>query len=190
MGAATLFLAAGHGGADRGNTAAGVVERDELVRIVAGMRLWYRLTGVPQGLGGVVFLDDELDLLGEIKALERWHISTADGDLAVDVHLDYRPGSSGALVIYDEAPQSKRFAERFLSRWCNATGIRNNGIHRSNVVAPAWRGWDDFGFCRPRQWAGVIIELGCLNSATDLAIVRNPVYQALAAQLAWEAWRS
>lgn len=191
MGQQTLFIAAGHGGADRGNTAAGVIERDELLQVAGGMRRWAGLLGERlNALGGVVFLPDQLDLIGEITAIgQQWKASSADGDLAIDVHLDFRPGSSGALILYDEAPQSKQFAERFLPRWCQATGIRNNGVFRSNAVAQAWRGWDDFGFCRPTGWAGVIIELGCLNAALDLEVVRDPYYQAVAMQLIRECWR-
>lgn len=189
MGKATLFLAAGHGGTDRGNTSAGIVERDELVAFTGTIRRWYSLIGIPQQLGGAIFLDDELDLLGELKVLETWKLSERDGDLAVDLHLDFRQNSSGALVLYDESAIGRRVGETFLQRWCAATGIRNNGAYRSADVARPWRGWDDFGFCRPR-WPGIIVELGCLNSPNDMAIVRNPLFQALAGQFLWEAWRA
>ncbi len=190
MGKQTLFIAAGHGGADVGNTAAGVVERDELIQIVRGMRRWCHLNAVATGLGGVVFLDDVLDLQGEINALEAWKLTAADGDMAIDFHLDYRAGRSdgGALILYDETPYALPFAKLFLQRWCAATGIKNNGGFRSNEVAKAWRGWPDFGFCRPK-WPGVIVELGCLNCASDLAAVRNPYYQAVAVQIALNVWR-
>lgn len=191
MGQPTLFIAAGHGGQDSGNISAGIVERDELIGIVRGMRAWVRDTGVPQGLGGLVFLNDDLDLIGEIRTLTAWQPSAADGDMAVDFHLDYKPNkpTGGALILYDETPYAKEFSEYFMTRWCAATGILNNGIFRSTEVAKAWRGWDDYGFCRPR-WPGVIVELGCLNSPSDMAKVRTPYYQHLACQLAINAWRA
>src|SRR3712207_8481242 len=54
----TLFRS----GSDPGNQATNYTERDELIAIVGTMREWFRLTRVKDGLGGVVFLDDELDL--------------------------------------------------------------------------------------------------------------------------------
>ncbi len=190
MGKQTLFIAAGHGGTDKGNTTAGIVERDELIAIVGGMRHWLQQAGYLHGLGGVIFLEDRLDLAGEIAALDAWKLTAADGDMAVDFHLDYRAGRAdgGALVLYDETPYALAFGQQFLTHWCAATGIKNNGNYRSNVVAKPWRGWDDFGFCRPR-WPGVIVELGCLNCAHDMRVVRSPYFQALAAQIALNVWQ-
>ena len=190
MGKKTLFMAAGHGGNDRGNVTTGIVERDELIRIAGGMQMWYSMMGIRPQLGGCVFLNDDLDLTGELAALKAWKLREADGDLAVNLHLDYnaaRP-QGGALMIYDESPTAQRAAEVVLARWCAATGIVNNGVHRSIEVARRWRNFDDFGFCRPSEYGGLIFELGSLNSKHDMQIVRNPVYQALAAQLLWEAW--
>ncbi len=190
MGAKTLFLSAGHGGADAGNTAAGPVERDELIGIAGGMRRMAALLGYRAGLGGVVFLDDGLDLQGQLAALRGWKPSAADGDLGVDLHLDYhrnRP-SGGALVIYDEQERSKRIADVLLQRWCKATGIQSNGIHRSTEFAQRNRGFPDFGFCAP-AWPGIIFELGSLNNARDMSVVRDPFCQALALHLIVEAWR-
>lgn len=189
MGKRTLFLAAGHGGPDRGNvTRSGVVERDELLAIVGVMRARFAVRGIPTGVGGAVFLDDILDLGGQMEAMKAWKANSADGDLGLDIHLDNKPGDSGALILYDEAPQSKRFAEMFLPRWCAATGIKSNGIHRSAEVAQRWRGWDDYGWCRPRDWSGAVVELGCANNQRDLGAVRNHENRLLAANLIWEVW--
>lgn len=190
MGAATLFLSAGHGGADRGNTAAGVVEADELISIVGGMRDWFRGYGIPHQAGGAVFLPDRLDLGGQLRYLGLWRPSEADGDLALDLHLDYaasRP-SGGAMIIVSRHPRAERFAERLLARWCAVTGIQNNGIHHGDVVAPKWRGWPNYAWTA-RRWPAAIVELGSLNNAADMATVRSPVRQALAAQMIWEAYR-
>jgi N-acetylmuramoyl-L-alanine amidase len=191
MGAQTLFIAAGHGGQDKGNTSAGIIERDELIQIVGGMRKWFADLSVPNGLGGVVFLDDALDLAGEISTLQRWRPTAADSDMAVNVHLDFKPtkADGGALVLYDETPYARAFSEYFLIRWCKATGIANNGVFRSSDVARSWRGWDDFGFCRP-GWPGVIVELGCLSHVRDMQIVRNQYYRLLAGQLIYNAWQA
>lgn len=196
MGKSTLFFAAGHQGGnapdrDRGNVSvAGVIEADELVAIVGTMRRWVSGLGIAQGLGGVVFLDDALALQGQIEVLNEWKPTAADHDMCIDWHLDYKPNTpaGGALVIYDDAPLSQRFAEVWLQRWCKATGIVSNGCHLSTVAAPAWRNWPDFGFCRP-AWPGIIVEMGCLSTPRDLAIVRDPFYRALAAQLAIDVWR-
>lgn len=189
MGKPTLFLAAGHGGADPGNTASGLCERDELIAFTATLRDWYRAMSVPVELGGAIFLDDALALEGELAVLNKWNLKAVDNDLAVDLHLDYKPGASGALILFDESEIGKQVGGHFLLRWCQATGIHNNGIFRSSEVAGPWRGWDDFGFCRPR-WPGIIIELGCINSASDMQVIRHPMYRALAGQFLWEAWRA
>lgn len=189
MGKATLFLTAGHGGADRGNTAAGICERDELIGIVGGMRTWFERYGIAHQVGGGIFLSDALDLAGQLQHLKMWRLKEADGDLALDMHLDYasaRP-SGGAMVIISRHPLAKRFADRFLPRWCQATGIQNNGIHYGDVVAPKWRGWPNFGHTS-QDWPAAIVELGSLNNARDMAMVRSPVMQALAAQFSWEAY--
>lgn len=190
MGKQTLVLCAGHGGKDAGNTAAGPIERDEVIAVVDDMQRWLRLRGVPQGLGGAVVLDHRLDLAGELTALQAWKLNAADSDLAVDVHLDHKPGASGALVLYNEAPLAKRVAEQFLQRWCQATGIRNNGAFYGKAVARQWRGpqWTNFGFLAV-PYPAIIIELGCLNSAHDMQVVRSPLHRALAAQVLYEAWR-
>lgn len=191
VGIQTLFVAAGHGGQDLGNIATGAVERDELVAIIGQMRTWFRRLGVAEGLGGVMFVADELDLVGEVQAISKWGPVAADGDLGVDVHLDYKPNkrNGGALVLYDETPYALEFAQRFLARWCAATGIANNGAYDHLRAAKEWRGWPDgFGFCRPR-WPGVIIELGCLSCPDDMHIVRNPYFRILAGQLMYNVWR-
>lgn len=190
MGRKTLFLAAGHGGTDPGNTAAGIVERDELLGIAAGMRRWSRLRQQPQGLGGLIFLDDGLDLVGQLRALRGWRPSVADGDLAIDLHLDYnahRP-SGGALVIHNGVGQAATLGALVLRRWCAATGIVSNGIHLGRQVAPLWRSWDDYGWTRPRAWPALILELGSLNCASDMVIARDPLAQALLHTLVIEAW--
>lgn len=190
MGHKTLFLAAGHGGTDPGNTAAGIAERDELIGIVSGMRRWSRLRLLPQGLGGLVFLDDGLDLRGQLRALYGWRPSVADGDLAIDLHLDYdaRRPRGGALAIHNGVGQAAALGALVLRRWCAATGIVSNGIHLGRQVAPAWRGWDDFGWTRPRAWPAIILELGSLSCASDMAIARDPLAQALVLTLLIEAW--
>lgn len=190
MGHKSLFLAAGHGAADPGNTAAGIVERDELIGIAAGMRRWSRLRGQRLGLGGLIFLDDNLDLLGQLRALHRWRPSTDDGDLAIDLHLDYnnkRP-RGGALVIHNGVGQAAALGALILRTWCSATGIVSNGLHLGRQVAPPWRGWDDYGWTRPRDWPALILEIGSLNCASDMATVRDPMAQALLLTLITEAW--
>ena len=189
-GRSTLFLAAGHGGADRGNIATAHVEADELLRFVGGMRRWYAANQQPAGLGGVVVLDDALDLGGQVATLNRWKLQAADRDLALDLHLDYniqRP-DGGALVLYDEHTYCRRFAEWFLARWCAGTGIIPRGCHRSTEAARRWRGWRDFGFTG-MPWPGIIVELGTLNCARDFAIIQDGVYQAFAARLMVEGWQ-
>lgn len=185
MGIPTLFIAAGHGGTDRGNTASGNIEAHETIRFVDGMNAWFQRYGVPASLGGCITLLHNLDLQGQIKAITDWKLTPPD--LALDIHLDYRNGSSGALVIYDEHPHGRRFAEAWLRRWCEATGIRNNGAHYGPAVARDWRGWSNFGWCAPR-YPGLILELGCINSPSDLAKIRTPMNQALCAQIVWEEW--
>jgi N-acetylmuramoyl-L-alanine amidase len=187
MGKPTLFLAAGHGGTDKGNTTTAYVERDELIVIVDHMVKWLSGYGVPTGVGGYVKIDHSHALSGEIAAITGWKPDGAD--LALDVHLDYRTGSSGALVIVDQTPIARRFAERWLPRWCARTGIKNNGIHDSIDWATRQRGWSDMGFCAPR-WPGAILELGCLNAPHDMSIVRNDQMRYLCAQLVWETWES
>lgn len=189
MGAKTLFIAAGHGGKDKGNTAVPpYVEADETQKITDQMYVWSTLNGVKRGLGGIVFLDDVLDLLGQVQAMNAWKANSKDGDLGVDIHLDYRRGGRGALVLHDETAQSQQVGLAFLRRWCNQTGIPNNGMHPSKKFAQENRGFDDFGWCRPREWGGIIVELGCLNSPPDMAIVTNPTYQHLVMQFLWEAF--
>ncbi len=188
MGQKTLFVAAGHGGTDCGNTAAGIVERDELIAIVRDMRAWFKQRALPNALGGYIITPDELDLKGELAYLAPWKLSRADGDLAVDVHLDYRPNSSGALVLHNGG-SAKTFADRFLPAWCRAAGIRNNGVHYGPDVAMAWRGWPNFGFLAV-DYPAVIIELGCLNDPQDMEKVRRPIVRHLLAELIWEYHRS
>ena len=140
MGAKTLFLAAGHGGTDRGNTSTGLVEAEELRRIVGGMRRMAALLGLPAGLGGIVFLPDELDLAGELRALQGWRPAAADGDLAVDWHLDYRAGGEGALVLVDEQPRSARIAGTSFSRRrspvCSPTGTTTGSAMQRSPAEP------------------------------------------------------
>lgn len=186
MGKPTLFIAAGHGGTDKGNTTTRFCEADELIVIVDHMTKWLDNYGISSGVGGYVQIDHTHALQGEIGAINAW--KPDGGDLAIDVHLDYRNGSSGALVIVDESEIGMKWSKLFLDRWCNRSGIKNNGIHDSKVWATTQRGWTDMGFCRPR-WPGVILELGCLNSNHDMSIVKNDLMRYVAAQFMWEAWQ-
>lgn len=187
MGKSTVFIAAGHGGQDCGNTASGAVERDELLGITQGVRDWYGALNITPGLGGAVFLDDQLDLAGEVAALKPWKLD--QGDLAIDLHLDFKPAKErgGALVLHNGRPLAQRFARAFLPRWCELTGIISNGVFLGPEVAPLWRGWDNFGFLRP-PWPSVIIELGCLNAPHDMQQVRNPLFQHVLGQVVWETF--
>ena len=190
MGARTLFLASGHGGADRGNTASGFVEADECVAIIGDVRRWFTAIGVPPSLGGAIFLDDGLDLNGQLQRLKLLRPTEADNDLCLDWHLDFaatRP-AGGAMVITNDRPAAKQWAHDFLTQWCDATGIRSNGVHLGAVAAPKWRGWPDFGWTRP-AWPACIVELGSLNNARDMRIVRDPLSRALAAHLAWACYK-
>jgi hypothetical protein len=188
VGVPTLFLAAGHGGSDKGNTAAGFIEAEETIKIVESIRKWYAFRRVPTGLGGCVFLNDSLDLVGQLGALGPWKLDA--GDLAVDIHLDYKAGARGAMVIVDETTLAQRFGQVFLAEWCRATGIPTAGvgIFDSKLAAKQWRSWSDYGWCAPR-WPGVIVELGRMNAGDDMAIVRNPVYQVMAGEIIWHAWQ-
>jgi N-acetylmuramoyl-L-alanine amidase len=188
VGIPTLFLAAGHGDEDRGAKADGLREADLLIAFVGGMREARAACGAPARLGGVVFLDDALDLAGELQALKAWKPTAQDRDLCIDFHLDFKPGTSGALVLYDEQPVSKRFAKLWQQRWCALTGIKDNGIHPAKASARAWRGWDDYGWTRP-DWPGCIVELGCVNSAFDRMRIAQRVVRTSAMALAWQCYR-
>lgn len=186
MSSPTLFLAAGHGGADKGNTSTEFVERDELITIVNQMARWYDLClELPRAPGGVVIIDHALELAGTIKAIEAWRPDA--GDLAIDIHLDFKKGSSGALILVDEQPTAKAFAEAFLPDWSRATGIRNGGVWDSKRAAQQWRGWPDYGFCA-RKWPGIILEIGCLNSGSDMQCVKDQFNQTMLAHLVWKTW--
>jgi N-acetylmuramoyl-L-alanine amidase len=190
MGKSTIVYASGHGGHDKGNTTTGIIERDELISITAGMRRWFELNNHPiQQAGGVVFIDNGLELAGELTAIRDWKLNAADDDLAINGHLDYRRGGSGALVICNQLPLAQQVARQFLARWCEETGIRNNGVHDSKRWARTQRGWNNMGFCAV-NYPAIIVEFGCLNSEFDMQRVRDGVNQALAAQLFWETWRS
>lgn len=189
MGRRTLFLAAGHGGKDKGNTSAGIVEADELIRFTAGVRGWFSRNAIPDALGGAMFVPDSLDLVGQLQWVRFWKPNAADGDLAIDFHLDYnanRP-TGGALVIHNDHSVAQSFAERFLTGWCKRTSIKSNGVHLGRDVAMKWRGWDDFGWTA-RPWPAVIIELGSLNCHWDMVTIRDPLAQAVAARLVWETF--
>lgn len=187
MGTPTLFLAAGHGGTDHGATANDHREADLLIQFIGGMRAARTARGLKAGLGGVVFLDDALDLAGELAFLKEWKLTAQDQDLCIDFHLDFKPRNSGALVLYDEQPVSFQFARLWQQRWCALTGIKNNGIHPAKQSAQAWRGWDDFGWTRP-PWPGVIVELGCVNSRFDRERINQRTIQAEAMTLAYVCW--
>ena len=91
-------------------------------------------------------------------------------------------------MVVDETAAARRWAETWLRRWCAATGIRMGGVHRSTQAAQRWRGWPDYGFTAA-GWPGAIVELGCLNHAADLTIVRDPFWQAFAAHTLVETWK-
>lgn len=187
MGKQTLFIAAGHGGDDKGNTTTGLVERDLVIDVVNMAWKWYQIAEeLKREPGGVVVIDHQKALAGEIADINAWKPDS--GDLALNVHLDYKAGSRGALCLVDREPRSVAWAKLFLERWCKLTKIPSRGVHDSQTVAPSWRGWSDFGFCAAPRFPGVIVELGCLNSAEDMAVIRDPVHQILFAHCAWQAW--
>ncbi len=188
MSAATLFIAAGHGGTDPGNTSTEFIERDEVITVVDIMERWYRATAEPvkiNEVGGIIFIDHRHALPGEIQAIEAWKPDA--GDLGINVHLDFKKNNSGALILTDDAPLSKAFSELFLPQWCAMTHIKNNGVWDSKQAAKAWRGWPDYGFCA-RTWPGIILELGCLSSPADMKCVRDRLNQCLLAHLIWKTW--
>lgn len=188
MGQPTLLIAAGHGVDDPGNTTTGHIERDELIHITAGMRRWFELNQYRlQQVGGVVFIDNQLALAGEVHAIRAWRPRAADGDVAINIHLDYRRGGSGALAICNQFALAQRLSHDFLEAWCKATGIKNNGVHDSRTWARTQRGWNDMGFCAV-DWPAIILELGCLNSDSDMTLVLDAQIQALAAQLLGTKW--
>jgi N-acetylmuramoyl-L-alanine amidase len=183
----TLFYAAGHGGKDAGNTSAGYNERDELIRIAGHIAEWYRLLGIPPGLGGAVKLDDRYDVKGEVKQLKKWQL-TPHQDLAVDLHLDYRDGKGGALMLVDDTLEAQTWAQYVHPRWCKATGIKDNGIHNAQHWAQTQRGFPDFHFTA-QDWPGVIWELGCMTCAADMDCLKEHHFCLLAGQLMWDGWR-
>lgn len=187
MGKPTLFIAAGHGDDDPGNSSVpGVVERDELITIVGRIKRWHILNGRSINVGGCVFIDDRHKLQGEIDAIRAW--KPDDRDLAVDVHLDYGGSGRGALALIDGSELARAWSHAFLPRWCAATGIVFRGIHDSRQFAQANRSWPDFGFTGA-AFPGVIVELGHMDNVFDLEIVRDPIYQVLAGEFMWQAWR-
>lgn len=190
MGASTLFVCAGHGGADKGNTMGKYVERDELIRVVDTMHSLWRGMGIVHGVGGQVTIPHNLNLAGEIPAIQAWKPDL--GDLALDIHLDWRgaSGGSGAMVIVDETVMGNLWAVEFLERWCRLTGIKKGPIADSKTWAQEVRKWgpgSDMGFCRPR-FPGVIVELGCMNSESDMRVIQNPAMIQALGVLIWDTW--
>lgn len=184
----TLFIAAGHGGRDMGASAHGYYEANIMIRFVRTMhqeaiRRQYKL-----GLGGIVFLDESLDLLGQLGALKAWSPNVEDGDLAFDLHMDFKPGTSGGLMLVDETDLARNVGRRVQTLWTDATGIKNNGIHDAKTSAVAWRGFSDFGWTRP-AWPAGIWELGCINSIKDIRKVLDPKNAALAMNMLHTEWR-
>ena len=188
MSTPTLFIASGHGGTDPGNTTTGRIERDEVISFVDGMREYAALAAIPHGLGGVVFVPHRFALGEQLTYLLRtWKATNAD--LAIDIHLDYHKGASGGLCIADRTETALPAAQRIMAAWSMQTGIRNRGVFDSIRAAQEWRGWPDYGWTAA-AFAGIIFELGCINSLYDVTRIRDVNNQHTAMRIIWEAWKA
>lgn len=193
MGKPTLFIAAGHGGTDRGNVSTQYVEAACTKAFVDSMRAWTHAQRIPLGLGGVVFLSHELDLAGQIEYMEQAGASLSDGDWGVDIHFDYAasPKRRGAMAIADTSIIAREAARQFLVEWQLQTGIPNNGVADSKTWAQRSRRWgpgSDMGWCRPAIWGGTILELGFLSSAADMMILLQAHVPGIAMDILWNSW--
>jgi N-acetylmuramoyl-L-alanine amidase len=158
----TIVLDPGHGGADPGNSAHGVIESDIVYDIAARVRERLEKLSVTcrmtRGHGGSPSQRKRADKANE-----------AGADLVISLHCDAHanPAASGVAAFYygndrfgHSSPTGERFAGLVQREITARTGLANLGTHGMT--------WD---LLRYTQMPAVRIDLGYLTSPEDAALL-------------------
>jgi len=160
-----IFIAAGHGGVDTGAVANGVTERDVVANIVDGAIViisQYKPLCVE-----LVMVPHDLRLQDTIIYINTRATNAAD-DICVEVHMNSNNGLAGTGV--ETYYGNRKLSDVIQKSLVKTTELRNRGV--KNGV--------NFSFNKFTKPASALVELGFINNALDLAIVRQKGSLAIA----------
>lgn len=169
-----IFLSAGHSIKTVGASSQGTTEAKEAISIVNKVVEVLKT----QNLKGreLVLVPHELDLVDTIKWINKNSTNPAY-DLCIEVHLNATAGGQGAEVWYYSGIQSsKDFAEELLWPIVKYTGLKNRGLKGDGNNR-----YGKLGFIRETKPMASLIEIGFIDSKTDLPIIRSKGHIGIAA---------
>jgi N-acetylmuramoyl-L-alanine amidase len=172
---ATLFLAGGHGGTDPGAVGNGTNERDltiELINKAVAILSSQNLKG-----NNVVVVPHNLNLIDEINWINA-NSKNPGNDLCIEVHLNAGGGQGIETWFYSGIQVSADFANEIQIPLVSFTGLANRGIK-----GDATNRWGRLGFIRDTAPLAALIELGFIDNANDVAVVKDKGALALAAAI-------
>jgi N-acetylmuramoyl-L-alanine amidase len=170
-----IVLDPGHGGIDPGCTSySGVYEKN--VNWPVALLLRERL----QKAGAVVQLtrngDESINAYGRVDVANNW-----GAEVFVSIHCNahvQRTISGTEVWHYGDKPASLRLAQLMINQLVKL-GMVNRGVKKGN-----------YAVLRETTMPAVLVELGFLSNQGDEKILLNPVNQAKAADLMFEALKA
>lgn len=170
---AKVFIAAGHGGSDPGAVGNGTNERDLTIQIINQMA--QLLTAQDMKGRQLVVVPHNLNLIDEINWINAQSNDPAH-DLCIEVHLNAGGGTGVENWYYSGIESSAQFARELLAPLVAYTGLANRGIK-----GDATNRYGRLGFIRDTAPMASLIELGFIDNANDVRIVKEKGAIALAA---------
>jgi len=169
----TVFLAGGHGGTDPGAVGNGTNERDLTIQLINScVQL---LTTQDMKGRNVVVVPHNMNLIDEINWINA-NSKDPDHDICIEVHLNAGGGKGVEVWYYSGIAVSEAFARELLGPLVQYTGLMNRG-----VKGDATNRWGRLGFIRDTAPLAALIELGFIDNAGDVAVVKEKGALALAA---------
>ena len=174
-----IVLDAGHGGVDRGASAADACEKEINLQVV------YKLKALLEALGAEVILTRTDDSF--ISLLDRAELANEEeADLFVSIHCNYYTESAsvaGFEAYYYTNPKAEYLADQIVR------GIKAAGTFRARNIR-----YEELSVLMNTQMPAVLLELGFLSNEQERDDLCNEAYQsALASVIAdsiIEAWKN
>ena len=161
-----IFIAAGHGGKDPGAAANQTTEAQETVKIVD--KVVEILAPIIKSPHRLIKVPHEFNLADTVGFINRWAVVNSS-DICIEVHMNSNrliPGT-GVEVLFGY----KDLAQTLQKNLVKHTGLKDRGIKERN----------DCYFNNATIPGSAIVELGFINNAQDLPLVREKGALALAA---------
>jgi N-acetylmuramoyl-L-alanine amidase len=153
-----IFLAAAHGGGDPGAVANNTTEAAEVQKIVDACAEILR-SQLPAGVELVV-VPHNFELLGEVNFINQ-NSTDPSKDICIEINMNSNSGEPGTGV--ETYYGYKALAETLQSVLVRETGLKNRGVKEGNYLY----------FNSATEPGSALVELGFLNNAYDLEVVRT-----------------